>query len=137
MECRGICHEQRIGDGISTKDISLEAIDGNTHGIVNPRTTKRVRLIHLRKRQTLIKKKQLADILSVLPVPMSAEGDRESLKYRWCGCECDIGSWGHEYVRNWAGEIAQDYAKRVNEEATMDDLIEFVEQIVAFHMKEI
>ncbi|KAL8201505.1 hypothetical protein R6Q57_012844 [Mikania cordata] len=80
-------------------------------------------------------KKLLADILSVLALTMSAEGDRESLKYRLLGSEGDIGSWGHEYVRNLAGEIAQEYSKRVNEEATVDDLIELVEQIVAFHMK--
>ena len=28
------------------------------------------------------------------------------------GTEGDIGSWGHEYVRNLAGEIAQEYTKR-------------------------
>ncbi|KAJ9568023.1 LOW QUALITY PROTEIN: hypothetical protein OSB04_003989 [Centaurea solstitialis] len=80
-------------------------------------------------------KKLLADILSVLALTMSAEGERESLKYRLLGSEGDIGSWGHEYVRNLAGEIAQEYAKRVNEEAAVKDLIELVEQIVAFHMK--
>ncbi|KAI3768656.1 hypothetical protein L2E82_19486 [Cichorium intybus] len=37
--------------------------------------------------------------------------------------------------KNLVGEIAQEYAKRLNEEATVDDLIELVEQIVAFHMK--
>ncbi|XP_076907209.1 26S proteasome non-ATPase regulatory subunit 2 homolog A-like [Bidens hawaiensis] len=80
-------------------------------------------------------KKLLADILSVLALTMSAEGDRESLKYRLLGSEGDIGSWGHEYVRNLAGEIAQEYSKRVNEEANVDDLVELVEQIVAFHVK--
>ncbi|KVH88226.1 26S proteasome regulatory complex, non-ATPase subcomplex, Rpn1 subunit [Cynara cardunculus var. scolymus] len=40
-----------------------------------------------------------------------------------------------ESMRNLAGEIAQEYAKRVNEEAAVKDLIELVEQIVAFHMK--
>ncbi|KAL5988477.1 26S proteasome non-ATPase regulatory subunit 2 A [Asimina triloba] len=44
-------------------------------------------------------KKYLADILSVLALTMSAEGERESLKYRLLGTEGDIGSWGHEYVR--------------------------------------
>lgn len=56
-------------------------------------------------------KKLLADILSVLALTMSAEGDRESLKYRLLGSEGDIGSWGHEYVRNLAGEIAQSMRK--------------------------
>jgi 26S proteasome regulatory subunit N1 len=80
-------------------------------------------------------KKYLADILSVLALTMSAEGERESLKYRLLGSEGEIGSWGHEYVRNLAGEIAQEYAKRQSEEAPIDDLMELVQQIVAFHMK--
>ncbi|CAI9089331.1 OLC1v1023892C2 [Oldenlandia corymbosa var. corymbosa] len=80
-------------------------------------------------------KKLLADILSVLALTMSAEGERESLKYRLLGSEGDIGSWGHEYVRNLAGEIAQEYAKRQSEEAPIDDLMELVHQIVAFHMQ--
>ncbi|WVZ01883.1 hypothetical protein V8G54_022689 [Vigna mungo] len=80
-------------------------------------------------------KKYLADILSVLALTMSAEGERESLKYRLLGSEGDIGSWGHEYVRNLAGEIAQEYAKRQSEETPIDDLMELVQQIVAFHMK--
>lgn len=80
-------------------------------------------------------KKYLADILSVLALTMSAEGERESLKYRLQGSEGDIGSWGHEYVRNLAGEIAQEYAKRQSEEGPIEDLMELVQQIVAFHMK--
>ncbi|GMP54646.1 hypothetical protein CsSME_00019737 [Camellia sinensis var. sinensis] len=41
----------------------------------------------------------LADVLSVLAMTMSAEGERESLKYRLLGSEGDTVSWGHEYVR--------------------------------------
>ncbi|GAV74064.1 PC_rep domain-containing protein [Cephalotus follicularis] len=80
-------------------------------------------------------KKLLADILSVLALTMSAEGERESLMYRLVGSEGDIGSWGHEYVRNLAGEISQEYAKRQSEESQIEDLMELVQQIVAFHMK--
>ncbi|XP_044503158.1 26S proteasome non-ATPase regulatory subunit 2 homolog A-like [Mangifera indica] len=80
-------------------------------------------------------KKYLADILSVLALTMSAEGERESLKYRLLGSEGDIGSWGHEYVRNLAGEIAQEYTKRQSDEGPIDDLMELVQEIVAFHMK--
>ncbi|KAI3986286.1 hypothetical protein MKX01_028567 [Papaver californicum] len=81
-------------------------------------------------------KKYLADILSVLALTMSAEGERESLKYRLLGSEGDIGSWGHEYVRNLAGEISQEYAMRQQiEDAKIEDLMELVQQIVAFHMK--
>ncbi|XP_022848513.1 26S proteasome non-ATPase regulatory subunit 2 homolog A-like [Olea europaea var. sylvestris] len=80
-------------------------------------------------------KKLLADILSVLALTMSPEGERASLKYRLLGSEGDIGSWGHEYVRNLAGEISQEYAKWQTEEALIDDLMVLVGQIVAFHMK--
>ncbi|ERN05723.1 hypothetical protein AMTR_s00006p00242820 [Amborella trichopoda] len=80
-------------------------------------------------------KKYLADILSVLALTMSAEGERESLKYRLLGSEGDIGSWGHEYVRNLAGEISQEYTKRQIDETPIDDLMELVQQIVAFHVK--
>lgn len=80
-------------------------------------------------------KKLLADILSVLALTMSPEGERESLKYRLLGSDGDIGSWGHEYVRNLAGEISQEFAKRQSEESPIDDLMELVVQIVAFHMK--
>ncbi|KAK2976945.1 hypothetical protein RJ640_028748 [Escallonia rubra] len=80
-------------------------------------------------------KKLLADILSVLALTMSAEGEQDSLKYRLLGSEGDIGSWGHEYVRNLAGEISQEYTKRQSKEAPIDDLMKLVHQIVAFHMK--
>ncbi|EPS68329.1 hypothetical protein M569_06441, partial [Genlisea aurea] len=79
-------------------------------------------------------KKLLADILSVLALTMSPEGERESLKYRLLGSGDDIGSWGHEYVRNLAGEIAQEYSKRQSEEAPMDELWNLVVDIVSFHM---
>ncbi|PPE00204.1 hypothetical protein GOBAR_DD02780 [Gossypium barbadense] len=80
-------------------------------------------------------KKYLADILSVMALTMSVEVKRESLKYRLLGSECDICSWGHEYVRILAGEISQEYLMRQSEDAPVDDLMELVEQIVAFHMK--
>jgi 26S proteasome regulatory subunit N1 len=77
----------------------------------------------------------LADILSVLALTMSAEGERESLNYRLNGSESDIGSWGHEYVRNLAGEIAKEYTIRQGEESSIEDLMDLVQQIVSFHMK--
>ncbi|KAK9676855.1 hypothetical protein RND81_11G105600 [Saponaria officinalis] len=80
-------------------------------------------------------KKMLADILSVLALTMAAEDERESLKYRLLGSDGDIGSWGHEYVRNLAGEIGHEYAKRLNDEQSAEDLAELVHEIVAFHMK--
>ncbi|KAL3325699.1 hypothetical protein AABB24_036770 [Solanum stoloniferum] len=78
----------------------------------------------------------LADILSVLALTMSAEGERESLKYRVLGSQGDIGSWGYEYVRNLAGEIGQEYARLESEqERPLYDLMKPVQQIVSFNLK--
>ncbi|KAJ4850213.1 26S proteasome non-ATPase regulatory subunit 2 A [Turnera subulata] len=40
-----------------------------------------------------------------------------------------------ESMRNLAGEIGKEYVKRQSDEAPIDDLMELVQQIVAFHMK--
>ncbi|KAL6185842.1 hypothetical protein ACLB2K_041965 [Fragaria x ananassa] len=83
----------------------------------------------------------LADILSILALTMSAEGERESLKYRLlAGSDGDIGSWGHEYVRNLAAEITLEYADNelhvhISDENPSCDLMKLVRQIVAFHMR--
>ncbi|KAF3571351.1 hypothetical protein F2Q69_00060458, partial [Brassica cretica] len=60
---------------------------------------------------------------------------QESLGYRLTGSGGDIGSWGHEYVRNLAGEVAVEYTIRQVQESSMMDLMDLVRQIVAFHMK--
>ncbi|XP_004298171.1 PREDICTED: 26S proteasome non-ATPase regulatory subunit 2 1A-like [Fragaria vesca subsp. vesca] len=83
----------------------------------------------------------LADILSVLALTMSAEGEPESLKYRLlAGSDGDIGSWGHEYVRNLAAEITLEYADNelrvhMSDENPSCDQMKLVRQIVAFHMR--
>ncbi|XP_031092252.1 26S proteasome non-ATPase regulatory subunit 2 homolog A-like [Ipomoea triloba] len=79
-------------------------------------------------------KKLMADILSVLALTMSAKGERESLKYRLLGSYGDIGSWGHEYVTNLGGEVAQEY-RQTEDDDLVDDLMKLKQQIVAFHMK--
>jgi 26S proteasome regulatory subunit N1 len=38
-----------------------------------------------------------ADVVSVLAMTMS--DSRDCLKYRLLGSQCEIGDWGHEYVR--------------------------------------
>ena len=48
--------------------------------------------------------------------------------------QAEVGSWGHEYVRNIAGEIGQEYAARREAEKPVDDLLELVAQIVPYHM---
>ncbi|GJN39261.1 hypothetical protein PR202_gb28366 [Eleusine coracana subsp. coracana] len=72
--------------------------------------------------------KYMADILSGISLNnVRVEGERESLKYRMMGSEGDIGSWGHEYVRNLAGEIAQEFQRLQHnaEPEAVDLLMEF------------
>lgn len=82
----------------------------------------------------------LADIISLLSMtnaPVAGEIP-ESLKYRLLGSKEDIGNWGHEYVRNLAAEIGTEYHRRVEQEgdnASMDDLMTLVTEIIPFHMQ--
>ncbi|VAI79079.1 unnamed protein product [Triticum turgidum subsp. durum] len=97
-------------------------------------------------------KKHMADILSVLALTASAEGERESLKYCMMGSLVDICSWGHEYVRlklfhivgsnyvnvlfarNLAFEIGEEW--KFNDSSTpIESKIKLVLEIVKFHMK--
>ena len=45
-----------------------------------------------------------------------------------------VGAWGHEYVRNLAGEIGEAWASRRAEGGGTDDLLTLVNQIVPYHM---
>mmetsp|Transcript_21359 Transcript_21359/g.53017 ORF Transcript_21359/g.53017 Transcript_21359/m.53017 type:complete len:946 (-) Transcript_21359:182-3019(-) len=85
----------------------------------------------------------LADIISLLAMTNApVEGVLpESLKYRLVGSNEDIGTWGHEYVRNLASEIGMEYHRRQEvatkdgEQVTVDDLMSLVDVIIPFHMK--
>ena len=92
--------------------------------------------------------KAAADILSVLAMTMAEEGTNMSLRYRIAGTSPNIGSWGHEFVRNLAGEIGAEYAElttRADGEAmetegvladpTLAELEALVDLIVPFHFK--
>ncbi|KAM3193042.1 hypothetical protein ACQJBY_069925 [Aegilops geniculata] len=87
-----------------------------------------------RMRDSEQQKKHMADILSVLALTMSAEGERESLKYCMMGSLVDVCSWGHEYVRNLAFEIGKEW--KFNGSSTpIESKINVVLEIVKFHMK--
>lgn len=77
----------------------------------------------------------LADVLSVMAMTMGKSGARESLKFRLQGTPSDLGSWGHEYVRNLAGEIGMEWEKRQEEGDSITDLEVLVDDIVPFKMK--
>ncbi|KAK9860437.1 hypothetical protein WJX84_011035 [Apatococcus fuscideae] len=78
---------------------------------------------------------KFADILSVLAITSATEGDvRPSLSFRLQGSQDNIVSWGHEYLRNLAGEIGEDYQSRRESQASADDLLALVKQIAPHHM---
>ena len=86
-------------------------------------------------------RKALADILSVLAMTMAEPGKRESLRYKLEGTRSELGDWGHEFVRNLAGEIGQEFQARIEKEASggslqtdNEDLMELVNVIVPFHL---
>jgi 26S proteasome regulatory subunit N1 len=77
----------------------------------------------------------LADVLSLLTSTVAGkEGEREGLRYKLQGNTSDLETWGHEYMRHLAGEIAEEYKVRHEKEQPVDDLLHLVEQIVPYHM---
>ena len=47
----------------------------------------------------------------------------------------NIEIWGHEYLRNLAGEIGEEYQARRDKDQTTEDLLNLVAQIVPYHMQ--
>ncbi|KAJ3102654.1 proteasome regulatory particle base subunit [Phlyctochytrium planicorne] len=80
-------------------------------------------------------KRFLADILSILAMTYSDDGNRDSLKYRFLGSTEPLGSWGHEFVRHIASEISAEYTARLEKEEPRDDLIKMALEIVPFFLK--
>ncbi|XP_045772793.1 26S proteasome non-ATPase regulatory subunit 2 [Maniola jurtina] len=79
-------------------------------------------------------KKFCADVVSVLAMGVSGSPDaaekRECLKYCLLGTMSNVGEWGHEYVRQLEGEIAEEW----NIE-NMNTLMALVRDVVAFDMQ--
>ena len=65
----------------------------------------------------------------------SVEGSGDSLKYCLEGTKRNLVEWGHEYLRALAGEIGAAYNKRVEESADFSDLMQLVEVIIPYYMK--
>lgn len=80
-------------------------------------------------------KRFFADVLSILATTMQKEGSRQVLKYRLEGTKDGIASWGHEYIRNLSGEIAEEYKERIEKSLPADELLALVDEIVPFNMK--
>jgi 26S proteasome regulatory subunit N1 len=77
----------------------------------------------------------LADVLSLMTSTVAGkEGEREGLRYKLQGNTSDLETWGHEYMRHLAGEIAEEYKARHEKEQPVEDLLHLVAQIVPYHM---
>uniref|UniRef100_A0A8C9SC40 26S proteasome non-ATPase regulatory subunit 2 n=1 Tax=Scleropages formosus TaxID=113540 RepID=A0A8C9SC40_SCLFO len=78
-------------------------------------------------------KRFCADVVSVLAMTMS--GDRECLKYRLLGSQEELASWGHEYVRHLAGEVAKEWQEvEESDKAQQEVLLKLVKEIVPYNM---
>ncbi|TRY92231.1 hypothetical protein DNTS_023804 [Danionella cerebrum] len=74
-----------------------------------------------------------ADVVSVLAMTMSSE--RECLKYRLLGSQEELASWGHEYVRHLAGEVAKEWQEIEEGDKTQQEvLLKLVKEIVPYNM---
>ncbi|KAG7459101.1 26S proteasome non-ATPase regulatory subunit 2 [Solea senegalensis] len=74
-----------------------------------------------------------ADVVSVLAMTMS--GERECLKYRLSGSQEKLASWGHEYVRHLAGEVAKEWQEvEENDKTQQETLLKLVKEIVPYNM---
>ncbi|WAR01109.1 PSMD2-like protein [Mya arenaria] len=74
-----------------------------------------------------------ADIVSVLGMTFS--DNKESLKYRLLGSKEEIGSWGHEYVRHLAGQVAAEWQDLEAKDVEMKGrLLTMAKEIVPYHM---
>ena len=67
-----------------------------------------------------------ADVLSVLATVSGKEDEREALRFRLLGTGCDPGSWGHEYMRHMAGEVAAEYHNRSAASESVEQLMALV-----------
>ncbi|GAB6029032.1 26S proteasome non-ATPase regulatory subunit 2 [Chamberlinius hualienensis] len=78
-------------------------------------------------------KRFCADIVSILAMTMN--GKQECLKYRILGSREEIGSWGHEYVRHLAGEIALEWNELPEKDTeAREKLLALVKEIVPYNM---
>ena len=87
-----------------------------------------------------------AEILSVLAMTYSDNGERETLKFRLLANDVgeaeDPGLWGHEYMRHLAAEIGEEHNSHnekedpdVNYEKKRQELLDLALLIVPFSLK--
>ena len=86
-------------------------------------------------------KSLFAEILSVLAMTYSDNGQRETLHFRLeanhvasSGKSEDPGLWGHEYMRHLASELGDEYNARSQDGKPADELLELALQVVPFSL---
>ncbi|KAK3561317.1 hypothetical protein QTP86_030612 [Hemibagrus guttatus] len=66
---------------------------------------------------------------------MTMSGERECLKYRLFGSQEELASWGHEYVRHLAGEVAKEWQElEEGDKVQQETLLKLVKEIVPYNM---
>ncbi|PWY99431.1 26S proteasome regulatory complex, non-ATPase subcomplex, Rpn1 subunit [Testicularia cyperi] len=81
-----------------------------------------------------------AEILSVLAMTYSDNGQRETLLYRLkanqvtSGSSEDPGLWGHEYMRHLAAELGEEYDARSQKDESTEELLQLALQVVPFSL---
>ncbi|XP_046667519.1 26S proteasome non-ATPase regulatory subunit 2 [Homalodisca vitripennis] len=80
-------------------------------------------------------KELCASIVSVLAMSQDLPGARECLKYCLLSSKYDVGDWGHEYVRQLEGEIAEECGQAADVEEVKAKLLPLIESIIKFDMK--
>eukprot|EP01116_Phalansterium_solitarium_P011429 TRINITY_DN270_c1_g1_i2.p1 TRINITY_DN270_c1_g1~~TRINITY_DN270_c1_g1_i2.p1 ORF type:complete len:389 (-),score=99.43 TRINITY_DN270_c1_g1_i2:58-1176(-) len=80
-------------------------------------------------------KPMLSDVLSILAMTNAKPELRECLKFKLSGTKESLSTWGHEYVRHLAGEIASEYdARQEQDKPVVDDLLQLTDEVVPYHM---
>jgi 26S proteasome regulatory subunit N1 len=74
-------------------------------------------------------------LVSIIAMVASEEGSNESLKFCLLGTKRNLVEWGHEFLHSLSGEISKEYNKRVESQIDSADLMNLVEIIIPFYMK--
>jgi 26S proteasome regulatory subunit N1 len=80
-------------------------------------------------------KKELADIMSVLAMTMTAPELHKAMEFKLEGNPLDMGAWGHEYVRHMAGELAHEHEEKSTKAENTDAVMAMVDIVVPFYIK--
>jgi len=80
-------------------------------------------------------KKQVADLISVLGITMSEDKTLDSVEFALLGTKQNLDSWGHQYLRSLAGEVATKYNQLANEEKDASHLDFLIDAIAPHCMK--